>query len=95
MIEMKNWLRLARDAAVMGIAWAMTSCAMIPSTAEAHEGILYGRVTTDDDAVYEGRLRWGGDEEALWGNYFNGSKDENPWVAYVPSELLPKERHSI
>ncbi len=95
MIGMKNWLRLAHDAAVMGIAWAMTSCAMIPSTAEAHEGILYGRVTTDDDAVYEGRLRWGGDEEALWGNYFNGSKDENPWVAYVPSELLPKERHSI
>jgi hypothetical protein len=74
---------------------AATSPAMIPSTAEAHEGLLYGRVRTDDGAAYEGRLRWGGDEEALWGNYFNGFKDENPWVAYVPSERLPKERLSI
>ncbi|MBW2161056.1 MAG: hypothetical protein JRH14_14040 [Deltaproteobacteria bacterium] len=63
-----------------------TSPAMTPSTAEAHEGLLYGRVTTDDGAIYEGRLRWGGDEEALWGNYFNGFKDENPWVAHAPPE---------
>ena len=52
-----------------------------PSTAGTHEGLLYGRITTDDGAIYEGRLRSGGDEEALWGNYFKGFKDENPWVA--------------
>ncbi len=72
-----------------------TSSPMTPSTAEAHEGLLYGRVTRDDGAVYEGRLRWGGDEEALWGNYFNGFKDENPWVAYAPSERVPKERIAV
>ena len=74
---------------------AATSPTMIPSTPATHEGLLYGRVTTDDGEVYEGRLRWGGDEEALWGNYFNGFKDVNPWVAHAPPEQLSKERLSI
>lgn len=60
-----------------------------PATASAkgtHAGLLYGRVVTEDGTIYEGRLRWGGDEEALWGNTFNGAKRENPWVAYAPPE---------
>ena len=77
---------------------AATSPAITPSTvaaAEAHPSFLYGRITTYDGATYEGRLRWGGDEEAFWGNYFNGFKDENPWAAHAPSERLPKERLSM
>jgi hypothetical protein len=84
---------------------AATSPAITPSTtpaaaethpaAEIHQGLLYGRITTVDGATYEGRLRWGGDQEAFWGDYFNGSKDENPWVANVPLERLPKERRPI
>jgi hypothetical protein len=84
---------------------AATSPAIQPSTApaagethpaaEAHQGFLYGRITTVDGATYEGRLRWGGDQEAFWGDYFNGLKDENPWVAHVPPERLPKERRPI
>ena len=62
------------------------------SSSEAHQGFLYGRITTDDGATYEGRLRWGGDEEAFWGDYFNGFKDENPWVALVPPEQLMERR---
>lgn len=65
------------------------------STAEAHEGFIYGRVATDDGAIYEGRLRWGGDEEALWSNYFNGFKDQNDWVEYASPEGLPKEGFSF
>ncbi len=38
------------------------------AAADAHPSFLYGRVTTDDGATYEGRLRWGGDEEAFWGD---------------------------
>jgi len=57
-----------------------------PEIAGPHAGLLYGRVTTDDGAMYEGRLRWGGDEEALWGNHFNGFRDENPWIAHAPPE---------
>ena len=77
---------------------AATSPAITPSTAaaaEAHPSFLYGRITTYDGATYEGRLRWGGDEEAFWGNYFNGFKDENPWVAQVPLERLSEERRPI
>ncbi|HBY61361.1 MAG TPA: hypothetical protein DEH78_16185 [Solibacterales bacterium] len=62
---------------------------------ETHESFLYGRVATVDDAVFEGRLRWGGSQEAFWGDYFNGAKKGNPWAAHVPPERLPKERHSI
>jgi hypothetical protein len=59
------------------------------------EGLIYGRVTTDDGSIYEGRLRWGGDEEALWGNYFNGFKAENPWLADVPAGQLSKGQDSF
>ncbi len=62
---------------------------------ETPEGLLHGRITTEDGDTYEGRLRWGGVEEALWGQYFNGFKKVNPWVEYVSPERLPKERHSI
>jgi len=48
--------------------------------AENNQGFLYGRVATVFGATYEGRLRWGGDEEAFWGDYFNGFKDKNPWA---------------
>jgi hypothetical protein len=86
---------------------AVTSPAITPSTtppvaethraAEIHQGFLYGRITTADGATYEGRLRWGseGDQEAFWGEYFNGFKAENPWAAHVPPERLPKERRPI
>jgi hypothetical protein len=61
-------------------------------TAETHPGFLYGRITTVDGATYEGRLRWGRDQEAFWGDYFNGSKHENRWLARVPPERQPTER---
>jgi hypothetical protein len=62
---------------------------------EAHASFLYGRITTVDGATYAGRLRWGGGEEAFWGDYFNGAKKENPWVVHVVPERLPKERRPI
>jgi hypothetical protein len=79
---------------------AATSPAITPSIAataeKAQQGFLYGRITTTfGGATYEGRLRWGRGEEAFWGDYFNGFKDENPWVAHAPLERLPKELRSI
>jgi hypothetical protein len=72
--------------------------AILPSSAaaekEVHPDFLYARVTTQDGATYEGRLRWGGDQEAFWGDYFNGFKPTNPWAAHVPPERL-KERRPI
>ncbi|MDX2033868.1 MAG: hypothetical protein SF339_24560 [Blastocatellia bacterium] len=74
-----------------------TSTASTPSTvaAEAHPGFLYGRITLTDGATYEGRLRLGGNQEAFWGDYFNGFKSQNPWAAHVPSERLRKEPRPI
>ncbi len=60
-----------------------------------HSSLLHGRVVTTDGETYEGKLRWGGVEEALWGNYFNGFKAENRWAPYVPNEVLPSEQGSI
>ncbi|MEM7049095.1 MAG: hypothetical protein AAF604_05525 [Acidobacteriota bacterium] len=57
-----------------------------------HEGFLYGRVTTLEGLTYEGRLRWGGDEEALWGHTFNGVKTDNRWAALAPAEALARPR---
>ena len=71
---------------------AAPSSAITTSTEEDHQSFLYGRITTNDGATYEGRLRWGGDEEAFWGDYFNGFKDKNPWVAHVPPEQLKESR---
>src|SRR5687767_2631643 len=79
-------------------ATAMSPAATAPTATaaeEAHPSFLYGRITTIDGVTYEGRLRWGGGEEAFWGDYFNGAKKENPWVAHVPPERLPKERRPI
>lgn len=59
--------------------------------AATHQGFLYGRIATVDGATYEGRLRWGGDQEAFWGDLFNGVQRENPWLAYVPPERLPEQ----
>jgi hypothetical protein len=68
-----------------------TSTRGIEPTAATADGFLYGRVTASDGATYEGRLRWGGDQEAFWGDYFNGATVENPWIAQVqPPELLMK-----
>jgi hypothetical protein len=74
-------------------ARAATSPANTPSTAsteDVDQGFLYGRVTTDDGVTYLGRLRFGRDEEAFWGDYFNGVKDENPWAAHA--QLTQKRR---
>jgi hypothetical protein len=73
---------------------APTAAAETHPVAET-QGFLYGRITTVDGATYEGRLRWGGDQEAFWGDSFNGFKHENPWLAYVPPERRPRERRRI
>jgi hypothetical protein len=78
------------------MASTSTSPAARPLPAAEAQGFLYGRITTVGGDSYEGRLRWGkGDQEAFWGDYFNGSKRKNPWVAYVAPEKLPQESRPI
>jgi hypothetical protein len=72
--------------------------AITPSAVgEVRPDFLYGRITAVGGVTYEGRLRWGkeGDQEAFWGDYFNGAKEKNPWAAHVPPERLPKELRPV
>jgi hypothetical protein len=74
---------------------AARSPAITPSTSAAQRGFIYGRITDGDGVTYEGRLRWGRDQEAFWGDYFNGLKDKNPWAVYSPLAQPPTGHHSI
>ncbi len=56
----------------------------VASTSDADSGFLYGRITDTDGARFEGRLRWGRDQEAFWSDYFNGTKSRNPWEGHIP-----------
>ncbi len=72
-----------------------TAPTFIDSTTGYHRGLLYGRVTLNDGRTYEGRLRFGGDEEALWSNFFNGAKRGNPWDDLVPPDEMPTQKETI
>lgn len=48
---------------------------------------IYGRVTTLDNEVYEGQIRWG-KEEAFWFDFFNGTKKENDNLKWLTREEL-------
>jgi hypothetical protein len=56
------------------------------------QGFIYGRVTTTSDSVYEGRLRWNGDEEAFWGDHFNATKEDRPYLEDLPRRERERER---
>lgn len=57
-----------------------------------HQGFLYGQVTDTDGTLYQGRLRFAGDEEAFWNETFNGVKADNPWARHVPRDQLSVTR---
>ncbi|MBI4890588.1 MAG: hypothetical protein HY821_08175 [Acidobacteria bacterium] len=61
---------------------------------EADASAIYGRIRTRDGGRYEGRIRWGGNQEAFWGDYFNGWREQTPWVKYA-AEGVPKRREPV
>src|SRR4051812_35795906 len=58
-------------------------------------GFIYGRIHTAGNTTYEGRLRWGGDQEAFWSDFFNGAKRDNPWAAHAGRTQSPFEVFGI
>ena len=91
-----GWLLLQRSGEAVTVVSPPDPSTAAPSDAgpppEASRGFLYGRVTGADGTVYEGRLRFGGDEEAFWDDAFNGYKAENPWAMRVGPERLTEEQ---
>ncbi len=55
------------------------------------QGFIYGEIATSRD-TYRGRIRWNGDEEAFWGDIFNGSKDDMPYADEIPRRELTRRR---
>ncbi len=51
------------------------------------ESFIYGKVTTVDNDVYTGALRWD-DEEVYWTDMFNAAKEENENIDYLSSDEL-------
>jgi hypothetical protein len=82
--------RVDSTPAPAGIAASTTEPA-----AATHQGFLYGRIADVDGATYQGRLRWGRDQEAFWGDYFNGLKSENPWAVHAPLDRPSQEGRRI
>ncbi|MEQ8424707.1 MAG: hypothetical protein RIA63_08340, partial [Cyclobacteriaceae bacterium] len=56
--------------------------AFLSLTQAQDEGFMYGKITTVDNKVYEGPIRWG-KEEVLWIDLFNAAKPENDYVRYL------------
>ncbi len=56
----------------------------LTAEAQQYESFLYGSVTTKDNTVYTGAIRWG-KEEVFLTDIFNASKVENPYGKYLES----------
>jgi hypothetical protein len=82
MRSLKHTTLLRSALAAAGVA-ALAAAA--PATAAGAEGFIYGKVITRSGSTYEGRLRWNGDEEAFWGDLFNGTKEERPYLDQAPA----------
>ncbi len=80
--------RATEEATERSLARAPVAATTPADPSTSHTGFLHGRITTRDGSSITGRLRWGGDEEAFYDNYFNGWKAENPWAHFVPPERL-------
>jgi len=87
---LKNFVEPAPDVSPAGSPPAATRPA-----GEADQGFIYGRVTTVNGTTYEGRLRFGGDEEAFWSDDFIGVERENPWITQLAPEQIPMRKHAI
>jgi hypothetical protein len=66
--------------------WVFSATSVIAAPAGDSQGFLYGRITARGGTVYEGRLRWNTKEEAFWGEFFNASRSDLPYVKHLPGE---------
>lgn len=86
-------------AASIGMLMLLATPALADTAAESADGwgagntqgFIYGEIATDRD-TYRGRIRWNGDEEAFWGDIFNGSKDDMPYADEIPRRELTRRR---
>jgi hypothetical protein len=59
--------------------------------AKGDEGFIYGRITTTNNNVYQGAIRWG-KEETFWTDMFNASKVHNSIDQYLSHDEMESLR---
>lgn len=69
---------------LIGIMIAMVAV-VVGAKAQAYDGLLYGKVYTENGNSYTGIIRWG-TEEALWTDLFNASKVTDQFKKMVPEK---------
>lgn len=69
---------------IFGVLVAVVATA-VETSAQSHEGFLYGKVYLKNNRVYSGPIRWG-NEEALWTDLFNVAKTDNQYKKLVPKD---------
>ena len=65
----------------------LLNCFSFSLFAQADAGFIYGKITTFDDEVFEGQIRWG-KEEAYWSDMFNASKVSNENIEFLSDNEL-------
>ncbi|MDP5172747.1 MAG: hypothetical protein NWR72_21090, partial [Bacteroidia bacterium] len=61
---------------------------MALSQSHVHQGLIYGRVETVENVMWEGVLRWG-DEEAFWDDLFLSKKKiDIRYFSYLTGDQL-------
>ncbi len=81
--------------AAIGLGLALSVA--VPVVAEDSydpSGLIYGTVETDSGNEYTGLLRWG-TEEAAWGDLFNSTKDDLPYLEKMSKESRRKSKIKI
>lgn len=73
-----RWIVVFLGACIAALAFA------VESSAQTHEGFIYGKIYTNNN-TYTGAIRWGG-EEALWTDLFNASKTSDSYKKLVPDQ---------
>ena len=91
---MKRTTALSAAAFVMLLVVVLRAAPPTPAE-HAGDGFLFGRVTTEEGPTYAGRLRFGRDQEAFWGDYFNGRKKQNPWADQPSVVALTQKQRSF
>lgn len=74
----------------MKIATCLLLCLCSLTLTAQDESFIYGKVTTIDNKVYEGPIRWG-KEEVYWVDLFNAGKERNENLRYLSS----REREAL
>jgi len=70
---------------LLTIIFCMTLLCGYSTTGKPKDGFIYGKITTIEGSIYEGYIRWGG-EEVFWTDFFNAHKPPSPHQAYNQNE---------